>query len=108
MGNVERVAPFLFGSRSGILAEIQIPAMKLRFKITLLPFRPKLLAKKAALSALCIYFVLCVALFFLQDHLLYHPSSDAELALAIDSNPNVVETRIPTAVGFTAGRSTGT
>lgn len=82
--------------------------MKLRFKIALPPLRPKLLAKKVALSALRVYFVVCVALYFFQDHLLYHPSWDTELALAIDSNPNVTETKIPTADGFTAGRSTGT
>lgn len=80
--------------------------MKLRFKIALPPFRPKLLAKKVVLSALRIYFVLCVALYFLQDYLLYHPSSDTELALAIDSNPGVTETKIPTADGFSVGRST--
>ncbi len=76
------------------------------FRLPVLDFKAFL--KKIAYSALRIYVVLCVALFFLQDHLLYHPSSDAELALAIDSNPNVAETRIPTADGFTAGRSTGT
>ena len=80
--------------------------MKIRLKLTLSPFRPKALAKKAAYSALRIYLLLCVALYFLQDHPLYHPSSDTELALAIDSNPNVVETKIPTPDGATVGRST--
>lgn len=80
--------------------------MKFSFKTVLPPLHLKVLAKKAAWSALRIYLLLCIGLYFLQDHLLYHPSSDAELDQALDSNPNIVETKIPTEDGGTVGRST--
>lgn len=56
----------------------------------------KKIPKILALSAIRVYLVALAALYLLQDHLLYHPSNDPELAAILDQNPGMEKIALPT------------
>jgi hypothetical protein len=64
-------------------------------------------AKRGVFSILRIYGMLCLALFLLQDFLLYHPSSDPEFAETLLANPKVQTVSLPTDDGNSVGRIAG-